>query len=108
MQKEADYHAVDMIFPTLCGFIARVTGYKKTLTMTRVHAIYCSSMSTVTSDNWRRKWTGEELKEFGLNVCEFNEEVVVLSSSVCTSAVYIIKFYLLDHLVEGIRRSWDV
>lgn len=71
----------------MCGFVGGVTRYEKFANMNTVHSMYFPFMSRVMSSNWRRGRTGEELKEFGAEVCELTIEVMELFSSLRTSGV---------------------
>lgn len=50
----------------------------------------------------------EELKAFGAENLWFEEEVVAIFSSMCTSEVCTKRFPLLDHLVEHIITPEDI
>lgn len=81
----------------------RVIGYAHSPKMKRKYVIYSPVMRGAMSSSWRRGWTGEELKAFGLKMCESKKNVVELFSSVSTSGLYMMRFYLPAHFLEHIR-----
>lgn len=69
-------------------------------------AMYSSTIRRITSDNWRRKWISEEVKEFGSIVCEFKKRSLDVFS-MHTRSIHD-EAPLIDHLVEEIRKSGDI
>lgn len=67
------YRTVDIVFPIVHDFIDGVTGYTKSLRMTRVHVMYSFFSSTTMSGNWKQMWTVEELKAISAESCEYKE-----------------------------------
>lgn len=64
------YPVVDRLGLGMFGFTGHFTGYTKSLKSARVYAMYSALMSSVVSGNWKRGCTGEEMKVFGVKVCE--------------------------------------
>lgn len=54
MLEGKNYRAVEMLIPVACGFIDWLTGYRQSLNMTKMHAMYNSMVSRAMSSNWRR------------------------------------------------------
>lgn len=61
-------------------------------------------MSRVTLRNWKRGYISEKLNASGSEVSEFNKEFVDLFSSQCSLNVHTLKFHLLDHMLEDVKR----
>lgn len=54
MLEGKNYFAADILFTILCRFIDRMTNYMQSSNKMRVHAIYSSIMSAVTSSNCKQ------------------------------------------------------
>lgn len=98
-----DYRAFHTVFPNVCSFIDRGTGYTKSSKIASTHAMYSSLMCRVLSGSWKRGSTNEELKGVGAELFEIRKEVVELFASGCMLGLYTIKFQSLDHMLEDIR-----
>lgn len=66
--------------------------------------MYSSVISKKTLSKSRRRWTSEELRAFGTRLCAFRREVLELLTYMRISRVHTMRFYLLDQLVDGVKR----
>lgn len=84
IREGKDYHAIDLLISIGYGYIDRVTGYKTSPKMPKVHTMYSSLIKRDEYGNWKRGATNKDLKAIGADGCEFKKEVVEMVSSVCT------------------------
>lgn len=75
-----EYFAVELILLTTCGFIDRMIESSRSPKLTRKHVFRNRLMSSATSSNWSRQWTGYYLKEPGKEECEISNQIAVLFS----------------------------
>lgn len=70
------YHAVRMVFLTVCGIMGQITAYTNSTKMENMHAMYSSLTTGVKLANWRRLWIWTGIKPFGVDMGENRNEVV--------------------------------
>lgn len=104
MLEGRDYKGLDKVFPFVAAFIDRCTGHERTAPMTRVHTMYSEIVNEVTGDGEYKIRSEEELVKLEERVKEFKRELVERFDDHCESGLYTLKFHLLDHMVEDIRK----
>lgn len=78
MPEGKEFHDVEILFSTVCGFIDQVTGQTPSPKMTRVVEMSTSVINILMSCNRSQEWTREELRAFGLEMCEFKKGLEIV------------------------------
>lgn len=92
-----------MISPFLVGFTNICTGWVEKTPLTKVHVLYPDLMLTMTKDDVSEGWNENKLIELQYKIEEFQSLLVRTFGEHCNSGLYILKFHLLDHVVEDLR-----
>lgn len=66
-----NYRAADLVFKIVRRLVVQMTFYKTSVEVTRMHAMYTSMMSRVTSMDGSHEWTSNELQVFGAQLKDF-------------------------------------
>lgn len=99
-----DYKAIYKVFPFVAAFIDRCSEKQKTAPLKGKHAMYGLIVIEVTGDGERATRDVQELSNIEEKVRAFKKDVVDGLHDHCNSGLYTLKFHLLDHLGENMRR----
>lgn len=73
---------------------------KKAL-LTKAHLPYSKPILSMSTDNSRKGWSPRRLMELKDCMQKFKRSIVKTFSDHCSSGLCILKFHLLDHVLEG-------
>lgn len=102
--ERKDYLAEDIIFTITGAYINRETWFRNGANMTGFLCMYSNIVSKIVSRNYGRGCTVAELETLRKNVCAFKHQVLNMFLLACTSGLCILKFHILDHLIEDISK----
>ena len=94
---------IEVILPFV-GTIVNMTCDLKHNPVLKVFTIYVELVSSLLSDNRSKSWTSTILGELEQKIILFKDTAVGTLSGYSTSGFWTLKFDLLDHLVDDLRR----
>jgi len=104
MLEGKNYRAVDMVFPFLAAFFDRAVGFSQDPSFTALNTMYTDIMVCVLHDYPRSGISSEDVEDLGNRVLQFKEAVIAFFGDYCDKGVFTLKFHLLDHMVDDLRR----
>lgn len=78
MLQVISHRAGDIVFPIVCGLTNRVDGFMGYLKTNKMHVIYSSLTSKLTSNCLKNGRTSKHMTVFAAKLPEFNNKVVQL------------------------------
>lgn len=108
MLEAKDFQALDMVFPFIGAYIDRCCGEVETSPTTRIFTMYSEILMMVYRRRMKPGWTEQDLKKLKEKIVRFKKEAVELYESYQASGMGTLKFHLLDHLVDDLRRMGGI
>lgn len=104
MLEIKDYRSSYMVFPFLLGYAVSWIGFEYNDTLIKRHVQYTELITRMMSDNYSNVWYRKDLDDLQHSVSFFKKAVWALFGTNCDYGTNILKFHLLDHLVNELER----
>ena len=108
MLEARQYKAVDMVFPIVAAYIDRVCGETSNCPTTKTATKYCDIVLDTFRRSRRQGWTSSELHRLKEDIANFKTVCKNTYANYQPSRMGTLKFHLLDHLVEDLKRLGTV
>lgn len=99
-----NYFPVSKGFPFVASFMNGSFGFVERRNFARMDVFYTENVRKLPLSHDGPAWTAEELAGWRMETSKFKTAVVRKVASYCSSALFTLKFYLLDRVVEGLKR----
>lgn len=93
-------YSVNLILATQTD---RCTGWVEEPSLTKARVLYSELMISMSKDNEKENRNEHKLKQLRLRVIKLKRLLVETFSKHCSSGLFILKFHLLDHVVDGLH-----
>lgn len=108
MLEARDHKSMDMVFPFIAAYIDRCYGEIEQCPTTRVSSLYSTILFTLARKGDRCGWTPDDLSLLRTHIHRFKHIFVDLFARYQPSGMGTLKFHLLDHLVDDIKRLGSI
>lgn len=104
MLEAKDYWAVDMVFPFVAGCLDRICGESDSAPLTTICTRYTEIVTSAMRYGYKKEWTEYDIQELESMVRDFKRITLSVLGDHHATQLKTLKFHLLDHLGNDIRR----
>jgi len=104
MLEGKNFRSIDLVFPFIASFIDRALGFQGNPVITTVKTMHTEVMVTCLHDFPRKGVSEVDLQDFEKKIYNFKKTVMQFYGKYCEKGLFTLKFHLLDHMVEDMRK----
>ena len=103
MLEGKDYRNLDFVFPFVAAYVDKISGCTSN-GLTLVHTMYSDLLTVLLDDVERDGVNDDSIRAISKRIASFKKECVKCFSPYVSNGLFTLKFHLLDHLTDDLKR----